>query len=184
MEELALYLSKSLDSKPREDLSKLVFSCDGSLESVFSEIVFKNRKNIIVGCIYKHPHMDTDLFVNHFISPVLKSVDKEGKSLTLLGDFNIDLLTCESNISHAKFLGILGSFQMLPSINLPTRITATSSTLIDNIFIPPSDFNTTSGNLTISLSDHLPQFLLFDTKPEIKPKTLLGFRKKWSKFNH
>ena len=179
----AIYISKFFDSKPREDLSKLVSSSDGHLESVFAEIVFKNRKNLVVGCIYKHPHMEVDLFNNNYLSPLLKTVDNEGKSITLLGDFNIDLLTCESSISHSNFLDILGASQILPSITLPTRITSTSSTLIDNIFIPPSDSDIISGNLTVAISDHLPQFLLFDNKPQIKSKTSLGYRRDWSKFN-
>lgn len=179
----ALYISKSLNCKPRKDLSKLIHTNDGNLESAFAEIIFKNRKNIIVGCIYKHPNMNVDLFNDQYLSPFLKSVDEEGKSLTLLGDFNIDLLTCDSETSHANFLDLLGAYQMLPSITLPTRITETSNTLIDNIFIPPSDSIIVSGNLTVSISDHLPQFLFFDNKPESNSKPLLGFRRDWSKFN-
>ena len=68
--------------------------------------------------------MDIDLFNNQYLSPVLKSIEDEGKSLTLLGDFNIDL--SDSKASHANFLDILGAHQMLPSITLPARITDTS----------------------------------------------------------
>ena len=50
---------------------------------------------------------------------------------------------------------------LVPLITLPTRITDRSSTLIDNIFSNHLDVrNTISGNFTISISDHLPQFLL------------------------
>ena len=70
--------------------------------------------------------MEIDIFNNQYLSPVLKSIEKKDKSLTLLGDFNIDLLTCDSKASHANFLDILGAHQMLPSITLPARITDTS----------------------------------------------------------
>ena len=65
---------------------------------------------------------------------MLKKACKENKTLIILGDFNIDLLTCNTQISHSNFLDLLGAYQILPTITLPTRISDTSSTLIDNKF--------------------------------------------------
>ena len=47
----------------------------------------------------------------------------------------------------------------MPYINLPTRITNQSETLIDNIYnkINPE---ATAGKITTSISDHLMQFLI------------------------
>ena len=43
----------------------------------------------------------------------------------------------------------------------PTRISSTLKTLIDNIFSNSPNFSLgTSGNLTLSISDHLAQFLI------------------------
>ena len=179
----ALFISKSLNSKSRKDLSKLVSSNSGNLESTFAEIVLKNRKNFIVGCIYKHPNLNVDLFNDQFLSPLLKKACQENKNIILLGDFNIDLLTCDTEISNSKFLDVLGAYQILPTITLPTRITDTSNTLIDNIFTSTMNCSSVSGNLTVALSDHLPQFLILNTdcSPDFKPKP--PFRRDWSKFN-
>ena len=179
----ALFISKSLKSKPREDLSKLVYSNSGNLESTFAEIVLKKRKNFIVGCIYKHPLFDIDLFNEKILTPLLRKSCQENKNLVLLGDFNIDLLTCDTEISHSKFLDVLGAYQILPSITLPTRITDTSSTLIDNIFTSPLNCSSVSGNLTVSISDHLPQFLILNTDCSSKYKPELPFRRDWSNFD-
>ena len=48
---------------------------------------------------------------------------------------------------------------LYPTIKTPTRITATSKTLIDNIF---DDFTKKNfaGNILTSISDHLTQYLL------------------------
>ena len=46
------------------------------LESAFIEICKKSKKNIIIGCIYRHPSMDLCEFNNE---------------LLLMDDFNIDL---------------------------------------------------------------------------------------------
>ena len=179
----ALFISKSLKSKPRKDLTKLIYSDSGHLESTFAEIVLKNRKNFIVGCIYKHPDMKIDLFNDQFLTPLLKKSCQENKNLILLGDFNIDLLTCDSEISHSKFLDILGAYQILPTITLPTRITDTSNTVIDNIFTSPMNCSSASGNLTVAISDHLPQFLILNTDCDTNLKPKPPFRRDWSTFD-
>ena len=50
----------------------------------------------------------------------------------------------------------------MPQIFLPSRITRSTKTLIDNIFcnIPQSTEQNISANLTTTYSDHLPQVLL------------------------
>ena len=49
----ALYINTNIDSKPRKDLEKKLYVSE-KLESSFAEILVKGKKNIIVGCIYKH----------------------------------------------------------------------------------------------------------------------------------
>ena len=79
----------------------------------------------------------------------------------LPGDFNINLLN--SSCGSSSFLHLLGSCQILLFITLSTRITA--STLIDNIFASPFPYSSISGNLTTTISDHLPFLNLFYLKP-------------------
>ena len=49
---------------------------------------------------------------------------------------------------------------LAPSITIPTRITSKGGTLIDNIFTNSITSDRTSGNLTVSISDHFPSFLI------------------------
>ena len=51
----------------------------------------------------------------------------------------------------------------MPQITLPTRITEKTATLTDNILINNSVLNCISGNITTSISDHLPQFIVLDS---------------------
>ena len=85
----------------------------------------KNQTNVIVGCIYKHPHMDIDNFSKNYISPFLQQISKENKQHVLLGDFNINLLNFNDADSVKNFVDTLESSFLLPSILLPTRVTAT-----------------------------------------------------------
>ena len=64
---------------------------------------------------------------------------------------------------------------MLPTINKPTRITHTSATLIDNIYIKCNNYSElTSGIILSDISDHLPIFTFFG-KQMTSPKTPLTF---------
>ena len=95
-----------------EDLDAIVYKIY-ALEAVFVEIIIPNKKNIVLGCIYRHPSMQiTDLNQNYL--GALMDKWSENKHAFLLGDFNIDLMKNDIDEHTATFH--------------PTR------TLIDNIF--------------------------------------------------
>ena len=62
------YIDQNVKYKIREDL-KLYKSEE--IESIFLEIIKNNQKNVIVGCIYKHPGVAIQEFTNDFICPLL-----------------------------------------------------------------------------------------------------------------
>ena len=66
----------------------------------------------------------------------------------------------------------------------PTRITSHSKTLIDNIFTNITLSDSISGNLTATISDHLPQFLIvpniFSNPPSNKSNI---YERDWSNFD-
>ena len=99
-------------------------------------------------------------FNNDYLTLLLDKASSENKLIFLTGDFNVDLLKANSNKDFAEYLDILSSYDFLPHIILPTRVTDISSTVIDNIFFNSIEYNIVSGNLTSSISDHFPQFLL------------------------
>ena len=136
-----LYISNHLTYKPRKDLNNSFYQSN-DLESVFIEIVYEKKKNVIIGCVYKHPKMCIDNFNNNFLHPLLDKVNKEKKSLILMGDFNINLLHADTDNSVSDFLDILGSYSLLPQVLFPTRVTNYSKSLIDNIFFDSSNFKT------------------------------------------
>ena len=86
------------------------------LESTFIEIHRQNKKNVVVGCIYRHPGMSVESFNKDFLAPALNKLVTEQKPLVLLGDFNIDLLNPRGTAAIDDFLDIIGSFSLLPQI--------------------------------------------------------------------
>ena len=152
-----LYIKKGIDYKLRTDLE--IYKSK-ELESIFIEILNKNSKNTIIGCIYKHPNMETSEFNELFLEKTLNKITKENKKVVLMGDFNINILKYDTDTTVSDFMDIMYSNTLLPYITGPTHITPTSSTLIDNIFYNGIDENVLSGNIITSLSDHLGQFLI------------------------
>ena len=125
------------------------------LESTFIEIINSKKSNIVVGCVYKHPNMDV-LDFNSLINQLLYKISKEQKQFFLLRDFNINLLNYNEHQPTNEFLDSLASNSIIPYILQPTRITSHSKTLIDNVFSNVFSFEAISGNITATISDHLP----------------------------
>ena len=77
-----------------------------------------------------------------------------------MGDFNLDLLKCEtSQISH-DFLTSLQSCYLIPTVDKPTRVYRNSATLIDHIFVNNPDEIRLSRNIISYISDHFSQFCI------------------------
>ena len=176
-----LYIKNSLSYISRPDLQLYK---SNQLESNFVEIINHKKTNIVIGCIYRHPSMDLEEFNECYLGMLLEKLSKENKTVFLMGDFNVDLLKYDKHNLTNEFLDSLSSNYFLPLILLPTRITMSSKTLIDNIFSNKISQNITSGNISASISDHLPQFSII---PEIFsnvsfPKSNI-FERDWSKFD-
>ena len=103
--------------------------------------------------------MDLHEFNDIYLIPLLDKISKESKSIFLLGDFNVDLLKHDYDAPTNEFFDSLSSHMFLSHIIQPTRVTSNSKTLIDNIFSNILGPDSVSGNLTDTVSDHLPQFV-------------------------
>jgi len=134
----------------------------GDFESTFIEIIIPNKKNLIIGCIYRHPSSAISItdFSDNYLEPVLNIILAENKTCALMGDFNIDLLKCSSNENINHYFTSLSSNFFAPYILQPSR--PISKTLIDNIFMNTIEYESFSGNLTIQLADHLFQFVILE----------------------
>ena len=76
-------------------------------------------------------------------------------------DQNLDLLKSENHNSTREFLDTILNNGLWPTITRPTRITQTSATLIDNIYVRRKlQYHFDSLVLLDDLSDHLPTVAL------------------------
>ena len=176
-----IFISEDLLYKRRNDLE---ICKKDKFESVFAEILFPGKKNIICGCIYRHPSMSVNEFVDDFLSETLTKINSENKKCIFMGDFNIDLLRSNTNNATSYFLDTLNSFFFIPQIIQPTRLAKTSKTLIDNIFFNSIEYETISGNFLVQIADHLIQYLVLkDFSFSTKKKPVKTYRRDFRFFN-
>ena len=128
--------------------------------------------------------MDLTDFNCNYLNQLLENISKERKSIFLLGDFNVNLLNYNEHNQTNEVLGSLASNSFIPLILQPTRITSHSNTLIDNIFSNVIDPDIRSGNLTATISDHLPQFAIIpNVFRNISGNKSNIYERNWSKFD-
>ena len=174
------YIKSNLTYKVRKELN---LNSPGNFEAMFIEIILPDRKNLIVGCVYRHgsgiPLRD---FTNKHLEPILETISKENKECMLMGDFNVDLLKCNDNNSAGDFFNMFSSYFFSPFVLQPTRLR--SKTLIDNIFFNSLEYSSVSGNLLYELSDHLTQFLILEGFAKERSMPEINIFKRNYKFFH
>ena len=101
-----LHIKDSIVFNKRDDLK---FLSSGDFESSFVEIILPSKKNLIVGCIYRHPSSNISInqFINDYIEPLLEKI---------MGDFNINLLNSETDDGSNLFFNNLTSNFFTPYI--------------------------------------------------------------------
>ena len=103
------------------------------------------------------------------LSKISKNKNFSKCSLEIVGDFNIDLLQFQNHEQTNDFLEASFSFGLLPVITKPTRITPTSATLIDHIWVKNKSELHIAGIILCHISDHYPTFYIHKTREEKQP---------------
>ena len=149
---IGLFVNQSLNYNVLEKISNEAF------QALWVAISFVDQKNIICGIIYRQ-HNSPDDFLTYLDRTIEKMVSDD-KDVYIMGDFNIDLLKCETSQVSQDFLLSLRSCYLIPTVDKPTRLHRTSATLIDNIFVNNPDKLLARGNIISDISDHFSQFCI------------------------
>ena len=170
-----LYVSDMCDYKIRNDLD---IQIDGECEAKFLEIITANTntKNIIVGSIYRHPHDNHPEFLSD-LSEKIECIQKK-YHVVILGDININTKD-NSDKNTQDYKNTLLSLGLRNTINLPTRITETSDTVLDHILTNVNADTIVSGVITQDISDHLPICAVLNLSIK-RPSTSCRFVRKFT----
>ena len=128
------------------------------IETVFIQIE-KNNKKTSIGCCYRRPGSDKDLFLN-YCNEKFSSINSNGGDIILCGDFNLCMLRASESPLLASFYDNMSSYSFIPTILQPSRYGDDTCSLIDNIFVNNLN-NFKSGLLSADISDHLPIFIIY-----------------------
>jgi len=147
-----------------------------TIELLVIEIKRKALPNVVLGCVYRPPASDIDSF-NFELESLLDSVLHINKPFLLAGDYNLNLLKCDDDVLLSKFIDIMQSYNMQPSVTRPTRVTEFSATLIDNIFTNLPVSACKSLIVYDDTSDHFPILLEFDLVLDSVPPNVISSKR-------
>ena len=123
-----------------------VEKADG-VEDVWISIQHKKLPSFIVGCVYRHPKALTPSF--DYLKATFKNVSLRKKPVFVLGDLNEDLLVPNNKLSK-----IIHQLNFCQTITKPTRITSTSSTLLDVVITNKQQMIVYSDVISCPIADH------------------------------
>lgn len=139
-------------------------------ESLFITVPQRKGNDLIIEVIYRPSGTSLPLF-NEEINLLLAEIANSKKDIILAGDFNVDLLKAEEHEPTKIFYNYMTSYQMLPTILKPTRITDVTASLIDNIFTNKWNKVTDSAIIVTDIADHLPIMIRLNLDLPIYNKT-------------
>lgn len=142
-----------------------------------------NSSSIVVGGIYRTPSRNVDDFLVN-LDKFLAYLTKKSSSICIGGDFNIDVLTQDAR--KRDFINVLLSHNMYYTIDIPTRVTDSSETAIDNFITNIERKNFHVMCLVTALSDHDGQMFTLKNFSKINKShtvKLVEFKRIYNKTN-
>ncbi|GBP37089.1 hypothetical protein EVAR_19218_1 [Eumeta japonica] len=119
-----ILIRNNLKFKERKDIVSL------SVERVI-EIACVELERLVVMSVYRPPHSSYELFESVMDQALCKISDKS-KQIAICGDFNVDLLDASNR--GGEILEFFGCYNLSNLFLVPTRISSTCETCIDNIY--------------------------------------------------
>ena len=114
------------------------------------------QENVICCSCYRAPNTDVKIFQTEY-ERLLGELKTCNSKIVMGMDHNLDLLKYSKHRPTRDFIQINENFDLVPCITRPTRLTHSSATLIDNIFVNTEQVCDLRSVILINdISDHLP----------------------------
>ena len=171
-----MFINNNLNFNKIEDYNIKLQNC----EDIWISLKLQH-KTIIITTIYRHPSYNFKDFQEKLLNNI-QILNNQNKMFILSGDININLLSDNCNINNYK--NEILSQGTLQLVELPTRITEDSQTLIDHIYtnIPEEDKIYTHC-LIRYVSDHIPILTLLKSFDIPNQPPSRSFFRDMTKFN-
>ena len=144
---LLYYFKESLNIKRRQDIEM------SNIETLWTEITLPNSKPFLICSVYRPPSACSDC-INLF-EEELSIAQTTGLEFILIGDFYIDIM---SQVSlNTKWMNLIQLFDLTQLVSSPTRVTQSSSTIIDHVYTSNPEKNITETFVPhYAIIDHFP----------------------------
>ena len=163
---VGIFVSNRLRYKHQHDLEQ---NCE-MFEHCIIELQLKRQK-LIVCSGYRAPGNSPSQFLTEY-ETLLGNMTSSASPILVGMDHNLDLLKESKHNPTKMFVEKYLDLNMLPCVTKATRITKSSATLIDNVFVLISLVQDVNSYITLDdMSDHLPILVVLkNTEIGEKPK--------------
>lgn len=107
-------------------------------------------------CIYRAPDGQIEIFL-HKLETLIQKLLTKNKAILLCGDWNIDIL--HENSTQKDLVDLLQRYNLVNTVQSPTRKTKSTSSLIDLMIINRTMYKMPASIHELGLSDHSAQIL-------------------------
>ncbi|CAB4018277.1 Hypothetical predicted protein, partial [Paramuricea clavata] len=144
------YIRKDIKSLVLKDLS---YISETNFHQLWIKLQHKKSKSLLVCVSYRPPDNPLDCFEKYFKPNYVRALTM-GKLIILLGDLNCDML--KPTPGSASLIKTTKELNLNQLIKSPTRITESSQTLVDVIFVSSPRLVVNGGVIETCISDHFP----------------------------
>ena len=152
-----------------------------NLELICVEIKKPKSKPFLITTWYRPPNSSVELFSE--FENFLKLLEDENKEIIITGNLNCNLLEQNKSLPTSKLLDLVDIYQLQQLIQSPTRITSTTTSLLDVILTFCGDDKILdTGVIHLGISDHSLVYMCRKLSiPKEPPKTV--FTRDYKNYN-
>ena len=141
--------------------------CKSFVEVIGLELLYHNETFHVLE-VYRIPNTDPKLFLSELKSLIIQHT---ADNVLIATDQNLDLLQYNVYPAVNELLELLLSNMFSPMITKPTRITHSTCTLIDNVYVRTKRYKIcTSAVICDNMSDHNPCYVNLNIKTDSNNK--------------
>ena len=167
---VALYIHNSLA------YTKLDYGSE--IETLWVKLKLDCGNYVSICVTYRPPNCSVDFF-DKFSNMMEEAILDVGE-IVVLGDFNCDVMKSNEDCNTKLLQSAMDGFLFSQLIDLPTRVTVSTQTLIDHIYSTNPEKHSLSGVFTTTVSDHYLIFTIYDELRSTTPMKTI----QWRDFKH
>ena len=146
---ILIYIKDNIPVQQRHDLNVTL------LESIWIELTFPKSHSFLLNFVYRPPDSTHD-WISEYENQFKNAITCSSQEYHIMGDFNINFFADKKSCSNSRWYSFIMSNGLSQLVTQPTRISKTSSTIIDHLYSSRPDRVTEVFVSSYSISDHFP----------------------------